>query len=302
MILSNSDISIYQQCQMKFVFAKTLGLQPRVLDDPLRIGLTGHKMMEMAHKAVMANEDVMAPMQQIALEAAQANDPGSAKVIHADYAALEWTRRQGWIPVEVEKPTIISMPHLYGIDFAYTPDVIYYGESGHMRGQYFIVDVKHTGQYWPDHMVRMFAQVPKYIIYKRKEKRYSKMRHGGVMMINTRQDAKSDNLFKYKWIPDLTKEVFRRLEFENEEALKEVAQFALLPAKDQQELAVRTVNNTVCKYCPFAKDICPMSRSGHDITRTMEANYVQNTYGYEEAPDKVAIGASIAPILATESY
>jgi hypothetical protein len=286
MIISNSDIGTFQTCQKKFFFAKTLGLQSAVLDEPLRMGLRGHKMLQ---KALENPADPMEAMQKVALQAVQEQDPESARILRNDWAVYEWMKEQGYEPVEIEKARFVELTHLYGITFAFTPDVILMGTRGPMKGKYFVVDFKHTGQYWPDHKIRMFLQVPKYIAYLREYwEEYKNMRHGALIQINTRKDNRGE-AFKFKWLPDLTPETFKRVRYENEEAMKEVAQFALLPVADQDKLAVRTVNNTSCQFCPFSKDICPMQLAGHDITKTMRTNYVQNTYGYEESPDGVVI-------------
>lgn len=286
-ILSNSDIRTWQQCQMRFVFSKTLGLQKAKLDPPLRMGLTGHKILEEASKAAVLGENVNTAMAGVATEVALAGDPESAKVLSNDIAAWTWMMNQGWEVVEAEQPHKIEVEHAYGLTFAFTPDAVMRATTGPMKGQLFVIDYKHTGQYWSDKKIRMFMQIPVYIAYLRKIEKYSSLRHGGIMQINTRKDGAANKRFLFKWVPDINKAKLTRTEFENVEILKEIAQFRLLPVADQLVLANRTRNETVCAYCPFAEDICPMSWAGHDITSTMRHNYVENTYGYEESPDSI---------------
>jgi hypothetical protein len=280
-VVSNSEIETFQRCEMKFYFQHILGVMPEKLPDPLRTGLFGHKLFERYWELYMEG----VPVEQIEVEVSNMlmdviHDPVVGKILRNVLACARHL-----VEVKRLKPLKIEWRRIYplmeNLGFGMTPDLIAEFYDGPKKGNLCVLDWKFTGQYWNEQEIGMYQQIPKYVKFLNTfDYADRKIKYGLLVMLNTRSSAASNDLFRTKWIP-LGKQKLARIALENYDLAVEVAQRKMLPMADQYNAARRTVNHYECKLCPFANDVCPMSLAGHDISKTLAVNYVENTYGYE---------------------
>jgi hypothetical protein len=275
-----------QDCDFKFYFSVKLNLKPKNWPEPVEKGLIGHDLLAVYFKTRLqggtyeqgvdavneaVRELVIANMQRpVVLEA--------AKLVKQVFAFAAYVEKQPWkiIQVEENEEWLIEEDKSFG----YTPDVIFEWTEGPKRGIPFVLDYKFTGQYWNDRQINTVQQMLKYLIYYNK-KHGTKMRHAGVVMLNTRAGANDsgNKLFLLKWLP-VSKDKLRTIEHENEVLVKRIEPFFHMTPEEFKAQAVHTPQELTCKMCWFADDLCPQDMNGQDIKNAIEANYEVNSYGY----------------------
>lgn len=284
MIISNSDISSMQRCERRFYYERYLELRPKEYPEPMEVGTFGHYMMEDFFNAVLDGAEyeeacrAVTPRLNSAIAESTPLALAKTKVYRHVLAFGSYYFQQPWRAVATEESQ--TVPVAEDIEFGFTPDLRLEWTMGPKKGRQFLVDYKFTGQYWNDREVNMFQQLPKYIIYARKNGQEA-VRDAALIMLNTRaaDSATGNKLFIVKWIP-ITKQKLFTIERENEQLLQRAYDFYNLPPDQIAGQVMRTVNKDQCKLCFFADDLCPMDLEGRDTTRVMKYNYIKNDYGY----------------------
>lgn len=287
MIVSHSNMKSHDKCKMRFYFDVKLNLRPKVWPEPIQKGFLGHDMMEVFFNTRLQGgsyEDAAAAVTAFLQEKIMA-DPQNlvllegSKLLRHVLAFGAYVDNQPWKILETEANDNWQIDDER--EFGFTPDLILEWTEGPKKGLPFVLDYKFTGQYWNDRQINTVQQMPKYLIYYNK-RHGTKMRHVGIVMLNTRADAKAtgNQLFLLKWVP-ITKEKLARIEYENELNVKEIEPLLRMSAEEYYEtVARRTTDELTCKTCFYADDLCPMDLNGQDLTKAIEANYQENDYGY----------------------
>lgn len=287
MIVSHSNMKSFDKCKMKFYFDVKLNLKPKTWPDPVFKGLFGHDLMEEFFKCRLnggSYEDAVATVTSLMGEKLKENSTSpvmleASRLLKHVLAFGSYVDNQPWKVLDVE---VNSNWAVEGeAEFGFTPDLVLEWTMGPKRGLPFVLDYKFTGQYWNDRQLNTVQQMPKYLIYYNKI-HGTKMRHAGVVMLNTRAvaGATGNQLFLLKWLP-ISKEKLATIERENEKKVLELEPyFHMTPEQYKDEVAVRTTDELACKTCWYADDLCPMDLNGQDISKAIEANYIQNDYGY----------------------
>jgi hypothetical protein len=286
MIVSHSNMKSHQKCEIKFYFDVKLNLRPKTWPEPVEKGIFGHDLMEEYFKARLqgASYDEAAALTTAFLGDALTANPTnlillqSASVLKHVLAFGAYVDNQPWKILDVENNQ--TWPVDEDADFGFTPDLILEWTEGTKRGVPFVLDYKFTGQYWNDRQINTVQQMLKYLIYYNK-KNGTKMRHAGVVMLNTRANSNDtgNKLFLLKWLP-VSKEKLANIERENEILVRRLEPYFHMTPEEYKAQAVHTTDENACKTCWYADDVCPQDMNGQDITRTIEANYVVNDYGY----------------------
>jgi hypothetical protein len=286
MIVSHSNMKSHQKCEVKFYFDVKLSLRPKAWPEPVEKGLFGHDLMEEFFKARlqgMSYDEAASHVTKYLGDRITADSTNlvlldSSRVLKHVLAFGAYVDNQPWRILDVESNS--NWPIDDDAEFGFTPDLILEWTSGPQRGLPFVLDYKFTGQYWNERQINTVQQMIKYLIYYNKI-HGTKMRHAGIVMLNTRADsnAKGNQLFLLKWLP-VTKEKLQNIERENEILVKRLEPFFHMTPDEYKAQAVRTTDELACKTCWYADDICPMDLNGQDITKTVKANYIKNDYGY----------------------
>jgi hypothetical protein len=286
MIVSNSNMKSIQKCEYKFYFDVKLSLRPKNWPEPVEKGLFGHDLMESFFQAVIdgADYDEAAAVCTAKLGDMLTADPTNMLLLQSSgllkhvLAFGAYFFNQPWKILEVEKNENWTIDD--EADFGYTPDLVAEWTEGPKRGLPFVLDYKFTGQYWNERQIQTVQQMLKYLIYYNK-KHGTKMRHAGIVMLNTRANINDtgNKLFLVKWLP-VSKTKLDTIERENEILVKRIEPLMRMDPEEYKAQAVHTTDELACKTCWFADDICPQDMNGQDISKTIEANYIVNDYGY----------------------
>lgn len=291
-IISNSDIETSQKCERMYYYSRIMRIQPKLLPPFIRRGSFGHTMLEEGFKVTLAGGTVEDAMQAAAVPLTtlmNSDDPHKSEMMPVyrhvcAFLSYVYSDKAPWRPVALEDVGLWNVTkqeeyHKDGLDtpdyiFAYTPDLVIEFTNGIYKGQHAVLDYKFLSQYMTEAVINMAQQIPKYIIYRNKKHTDFKIRRGAFVQFNTRASATDSGhkLFLIKWI-EPTKAAFEQIEKDNEVLVERVAKL------HQGDSFIRTVNKDVCGRC-FFQEICAMERDGKDITRTVERNFVTNTYGY----------------------
>lgn len=293
MKVSNSMILSLQQCPKRFEYEHVYQIRPKDYPEAMQRGIEGHELMEAFFNKMKEGGTFEECVEATNLELPRfIGRPGQAVYRHI-LAFGAHVFQQGWKVVEVEQSRLYPLDVfvsrngvLEELEFAYTPDLMLEWTSGPKKGSRFMLDFKFTGQYWTDKEIGVYQQLPKYVLYWNKCNPDEKpIKHAGLVMLNTRAatGATGQNLFMVKWL-NLRALKLANIERENELMALRAAEHRITgeqfePGHPARLNAFpRNVNTYGCKMCIFGEDLCPMELEGRDITKTMERNYVHNTY------------------------
>lgn len=285
MKVSNSMMMSAQTCEKRFEFEHIYQIRPKEFPEAMERGLAGHSMMEAFFLKMQEGGTYEQCVEAVNELLPQWLGTSKVEIYRHVLAFGAYVFQQGWkvVTVEVNRLHPLDLYVNRGgeeeeIEFAFTADVLFEWTSGPRKGYRFMIDFKFTGQYWTDHELAVYQQLPKYVLYTNEMFPDDiQIRHAGLVMLNTRasKGATGQQLFMLKWL-NLDKMKLANVKKENESLALQTSNLrARLEAGGE---ALRTVNTYTCKMCFFAKDVCPMQLEGRDITRTIERNYIHNTY------------------------
>lgn len=303
MKVSNSMILSLQQCEKRFEYEHVYRIRPKKYPEAMERGIGGHELMDAFFSCMRDGGTYDDCVEAVNKVLPQFIGTPTQEVYRHILAFGAYCFQQEFKVLEVERnqmhplfAEVLRNGAYEDLDFAYTPDLLLEWTKGPKRGFKFMLDFKFTGQYWTDKEVGVYQQLPKYVIYWNKNNPDKKpVRHAAIAMMNTRASAGAtgQNLFLLKWV-NLRKEKLVNVERENETMAIKAAEKRIVgesfPPGDPmrvQEFS-RNVNTYGCKMCIFGEDLCPMELEGRDITKTMERNYIHNTYFDDNYGDKDA--------------
>lgn len=294
--ISHSDVKSINKCEYRWYYERYKNLTPVAgLPEVMEVGTFGHLLMEEGFKVIQAGGSYEEAAEAAGKPLVHAMDSVlKMKVYKNVLAFIAWVLDQKMRIVDIEDKQ--SYPITDEVEFGFTPDLTVEHTQGPIRGSLSVLDYKFTGQYWSDRQINGFSQVPKYIHYKNKATGLNITR-GAVVMLNTRAEANAtgSKLFIVKWVP-ITKKRLEIIERENEIMLARINHLRTIGdtyGDDALKLnLVHTADESACKFCFFADDLCPMEWQGRDASKVIARNYKQNTnYGYNGEMD-VAVRAS----------
>jgi len=278
--ISNSQIADFQKCERRFYYAHMLDLRARDYPEPLKRGIDGHALFEVALKFRMENpeapyENCVSSLNALIEEYVTEGNQLGLSVYRHVIAFIARVYEEEWEVVSVERNVLSETPY-DDIEFAWTADVVFRWTKGPKRGRLFMLDWKFTAQQWNDVQVAMHQQLFKYMSYWNQENPEDKIGHVGIVNLLTRaaQGEVASKLFAIKW-QTVNKDKIARIDFENDILIQRVAVAKSTWAPEQ---FVRTNDSYACKMCMFANDICPAELEGRSIEKYLQVNYVKNTY------------------------
>jgi hypothetical protein len=282
-----------QQCPKRFEFEHVYQIRPKQYPEAMTRGIEGHELMEAFFIQMRNGGTYDECVEAVNLVLPQfIGRPGQAVYRHI-LAFGAYVFQQGWKVIEVEQSRMFPLGIYVNrlgvteeLEFAYTPDLMLEWTSGPKKGSRFMLDFKFTGQYWTDKEIGVYQQLPKYVLYWNKSNPDEKpVKHAALAMLNTRASAGAtgQNLFMLKWL-NLRPAKLDIIENENLIMSQKAAEARILGelyppgSQERRDIFTRNVNTYGCKMCIFGEDLCPMDLEGRDITKTMDRNYIHNTY------------------------
>lgn len=279
-VSSNSEIIMYQKCTMKHYYAFALGLKSKSKGRALGFGVLGHSVWETFYRARMEGlsiDDAQEEATKLIFRELQDKDSKftseAVGMVSGRFAAyIEHWRREPFTIIGVEDTQFVPIDDRN--TYAFTVDLLVEYFAGPFKGEVVPIDYKWTYNFWGDMETKMHPQFPKYIWALRKAGYPCK--RAIIDQIRYREDA-------VEW--------FKRTPIDPNETMQDnimaghvkvanrIAPLIRQPVKDYAKIAEWTLDRRECKFCDF-NDLCLLSMSGKDTTKTQVANFIPTDYGY----------------------
>lgn len=274
-VISYSEVTIHQQCTQRYYYHFGLGLKPIEQSAAISTGVDGHKMLERYYKGLRSGksqESALSSMHNS--EERMTGEKLKAWMLANAYAKDFNSKGQ---PLMVEEPIVyapkesleLGVLGLNQLKVGFTPDLVWETKAGHIQ----VEDYKFVGRAWSKSKLRHYRQLNLYIAFLQ-ELGY-KVTEGVLRFFNTTTNQSSSYSFK----PSAAELKLLKIDFVRE-ALK-IREFRTQPVAEMAEQATRTLNYSICSYCPFNYP-CSLEAKGLSAARTFATQYTENDYGYIE--------------------
>lgn len=280
MLISNSEINTFLNCQRKHFYSFRKGLAPRTHSKALTRGIVGHEALETyytAKKNGASKNDCLA----VALEVIDTNtdiyDEYTAELLQLRdvirrYVEYYWD--EPWSVLEVESQH--EGPFFENVSYGMKLDLLVEVTAGREKGQIHLIDHKFVYDFWSDREIQMNAQLNKYI--KTLRDNGFPVRKGILNQIRYRKlkDPKPDSLFRRDAIV-LSPYEIESFYLEARKVAREINRLYQLTEEEHREYTMMRIDKETCGKCSF-QPLCKISLQGQDTTRTEKAIYQRNTY------------------------
>lgn len=283
--VSHSEIESFLQCRRKHYYSYGLSIERVNTSNALARGTAGHAVLESFYRTLLsAGPDPK--LQRLAFDNALSvawqtfNElpTGYDDSRHLELQAIlfDWYFpnepfvRQGWQVLAVEKEFNLEYDPDTHAQYPFVVDLILFDPMGAT----VVVDHKFVYDFYSIRDTRLMPQIPKYIGALRGLN--YRVDYGVYNMLRTRPlktSSKNDVLDR-----SLTLEmhpsgqrVMRSFE-EQIGAAREVQARKALPIEEQEKIAYRTANKTVCQHCSFV-DICEIELEGGNAPLMLKSEY-----------------------------
>lgn len=261
-LISHSEVDTLNQCEYKHYYAHELKLETLSHSDNLALGNTGHAFMQTFCQGIkdgLTDEQAKekATHHIIAMpRAARALD------ICYNWIAMEWPKLD-WkiVAVEIEYRVTVSETLVY----PFKADLLVETE-----GKLAIVDHKFIYDFYPQEVIEIMPQLPKYIAGMRNHD--IPVDFGIYNMMRTRIVTDKDKMFAIKHTYPSNTRVVQSFK-EQIEGMQRIERG--IPFR------MRTSTKVNCANCQFA-DLCTADLNGEDTELMKEVNFKPNTYGYKD--------------------
>lgn len=286
---SHSEIESFLQCRRKWYYSYGLGIERVSTSNALARGTAGHAVLDAFYRtALKAGPDPKLQRQsfdkalsiayQTFKELPTGYDDGRHLELEATlfdwYLPNEPFLRNGWQILASEKEFNLEYdPETHG-QYPFVVDLIAYDPMGRT----VVVDHKFVYDFYSMDDIRLMPQIPKYIGALRGLN--YRVDYGCYNMVRTRplkvssKNVVHDRLTTLEVRPS-NQRVVRSFQ-EQIGAAKEVEERKALPVEEQEKIAYRTANKTVCQHCSF-KDICSSELEGGNVPLMLRSEYRPRT-------------------------
>lgn len=284
MIVSYSEVSCFQRCEREYYYRYGLGLRPNNNSSAIDMGTFGHSMLEIFYKGIQQGLSRQEAFEKMQAQFPMPKAPKNTKLGLLAEDSLSFAKASAYVekyakevdlagvPLHVEQVFKFQIEKESDLWVGFTPDLIWQND----HGMAFVEDYKFTGRKWNNNQLSRYSQINLYILFL--QMMGYNIDRGWIRFFNTSM-THSDNPFSKKFY-DPTNDELEILKGDFLRAAYKVVEFKSLPVAAQRMLASRTLNYTLCQYCKFVEP-CNIEAKGQDASRTLRANYKENTYGYE---------------------
>jgi len=294
-LISGSEVSTWQTCQMKWFFQFKLARQPIKLSDALFIGTMGHEALSAFYTALKEGydrEEAAGSMTNFVVREMEKNNElrksGFITGTMASERNLLIMRLAGILEEYGETVAqedainyeVVEVEHMHVSKgfFAMRLDVLLRDRS---NGELCLMDHKFIRDFYQPKQLSMNSQLPRYmkVIIGDREEKVSK---GYLNMLRTREDAVER--FGRALIPYNEVVADRR----TRDQLIVASEIRVNWNKSNRECLdslIRTLTDYTCKFCAFA-EACMLGLAGRtdDMKAELRANFEKSTYGYNGTP------------------
>lgn len=280
MLISNSEVKSYLDCERKHFYSFRKGLKPTTYSKALTRGIVGHEALEAYYKAKKDGHDLafcMTAMEIVLNEAGRKYPEYSAELTQLSavlgrYVSQYWD--EPWKILEVESPHSMLLGN--SIEYGLRLDLLVEVTAGTDKGQIVIVDHKFVYDFFTDRELEMNAQQVKYIATLRKNG--IPVRKAILNQIRYRQlkAPKANMLFRRSSIYAKDKEAQRFID-EFAKVAVDLNYLYGLTEEEHKDATKMHIDKQTCGKCAY-QPLCKLYLEGIDETRTERMLYEHNDY------------------------
>lgn len=271
MIVSNSRIEAFNECEMKYAYLYNLRIEPKEMDATPWRGVIGHIGLAEYYANNRSRKAAFAKLDQLALEEIaerrfdRSQIIGEIKILLEQY--FDFAESVDTFEV-VAVETELTIPVGFGDDeFLVILDLIIRTKDD----KYWVLDHKFVFNFYTEEYLKVNSQMPKYIKVAR-DKGYPV--EGAII-----------NMLRVREIKEPTPDkLFKRLQFTPSDTRIENVwknQFTSLLRIAMMAQPKMALTNAVCKFCKF-KQLCDLQLDGKDISSAIALDYVPRTSPSDE--------------------
>lgn len=282
MKISNSETAEFNKCEMSHWFGHILGIKAKKMNDSLAYGVIGHDALAIYYRLKMEGADEI-DAQREALKYTYEyglDNPIYLEVLNhlRDILKRYWEFRRS------DNFRIISVEGQYGqpliedVEYVLQLDLLVEFLDSRYRGQLGLIDHKFTYNFWPDEVLEMTGQMPKYFDTVRQY--YPDLKWVFINQLRYREMKDMTPTKHFKRSPFQPKEVYvQKVMSEQMKAAFEIRDRREMPIEQSKQLAKRTLRKEICERCSFLGP-CRLDLLGQDISSELKHNYKKTDYGY----------------------
>jgi hypothetical protein len=277
-LISNSEVSSWQQCGRKYYFEYVLDLEPMTPSDPITKGVIIHGMLEYYYVAksegldeAECREAAMEPLMTALSDGLmEVNDLGCIRdLVMGYFDRYREVDDERYKVYAVEGKFVLDLSEDYSMPG--TIDLIYLDT---WDNKFIIIDHKSSYNFWTDEQANISGQFPKYIAIMRAQG--MPVKAGWINQIRTRPLKDGNELYRRTPIQPSDKKVAEMVR-QHVQLSNEIIAYRQAPAL---EAAPGAYNKYVCANCSFLP-LCDSAIEGVDIRFHIKHEYRQRTsYGY----------------------
>jgi len=280
--ISNSEVSTWLTCQMRYFFEFDLAIQPLHYTETLSRGILGHEVLAVYYKALQgghSHSDAVDTARSHLMRYMGAGNTYDLPVV------LDVDRiLSGYWPIAADLPwRVLHVEEQFDawltneFQFSMRLDLLIQDMSD---GKIKVVDHKFVYDFWSGDDLRLNPQLPKYI--------------GTLRANNVKVDEAILNQLRYRKIKEpRIDQLFQQTPYTPPNARivntmrqqiiasQKIVEWRELPIELREKRALRVLNKQVCRSCPV-KNLCMESLDGNSIDYLLAGEYKKRDYGYNE--------------------
>lgn len=289
MIISNTEVTTKNICDVAHEFHFIKGVAPKQLPVPLYRGIIGHSALQVYYELMKEGEPVevcrdgaLAVLdKEIARIASETPEEFeqiqlimNIRNLIKDYADVY--RKEPFRVLEVEKKYFTPVDPELDIHYGLQLDTLIEMIAGEFRGEIVVMDHKFVYNFKTALDIQMDAQLPKYI-KTLQDNGYSVSR-GWFNQVRTRQmkAPRPEDLYRRSWIKSNRHET-AQIWKEQAKVAREIHSIK----SDPDYEPVRTMSYITCRGCMF-QGPCKSSLDGTDVSTMLQAQFEPSKYGYTD--------------------
>ena len=276
---SHSEIDTMLTCERRHYYSYFLNLEPASKSKALETGTNVHDLLDrhftkiqelqQQHGLDYITEEVITEVTgQTVAEAL--NQMYSAEVITMYNNAILYNPFNFWEVLAVEDKRKLTLPN--GMHMTFIVDLILRDNNGYI----WIIDHKTAYDFYPDYLVKLFPQLPKYVGALRSMGLPAHKAGYSFMRKRTVKNATQHDLYKFQEVEIPDKRIQQAIH-EQYRGAQRVMSRRKLYDKDPAQLedyTLRSASDMNCKMCPF-KTLCAADMLGEDTEIIIALDYAQ---------------------------
>lgn len=294
-LISGSEVSAWQGCQMRWWFSFRLGVQPIKLSDGLFVGTMGHEALSTYYSLIRDGvhwSDAVESLTDFVVREMDKNQKlrktgfispqmaSERQVLISKLAGILDNYAEHYAEKDFNRYRVVEVEHLHVERFfAMRLDLLLRDNN---TGALVLMDHKFIRDFYGPKQLTMNAQLPRYmrVVIGDREEQVS---HGILNMLRTRDVKSNEKRFERAQLP--YNEVVAAKRCTDQE---EIAEYDIRPQyrrtpRESMDSVKRTLSDYTCKFCPFTEP-CVLGLEGRieEMKDELDNNFERSTYGYNK--------------------